>query len=652
MGTKIVDVRTRLRLDDLASRTLDSIRKGFADTDKERTHTQSGFTEFARSVAGWSIGSMLQPAIMKVREYAHAFIDAQEQAEKTQQIIGALVAANNNLDAKQSLKAADEYMENLDESALKTRQSIASVREAFGVLLELQGGATKNIPEAEVNLERMANVAGKLGMDVAAVAREFGMMEEGVLRTKGHLFQVLQSTGVFGKNTKQAGEYWSKLTEPSRHQLLNYALEKMGKKLEDFPPTLGGLVTQLDDLWTIVKEKLGQPLVAALMPELQDLVKELMGGRTEMGKFATGLGKEVGAWVKDAAKSVREGFQYLKDHQAEIAADIKAAFTNAREVVGWILQHKEEIAVAFGAKMAMPALSAGAQGVGALANLGAKGSSAIGMAGTGGGLLAGGAVVIAFAAAVAAWVLAIDQWKKLMAITDGGKSDARMSQDARKQRFEQMAAAPEVGASSADSIKRFEALRKSYVEQAKALGDDSRAAGELADKAWEAHRAVRSKVEVFDRMKDAFKRLEATGGSGQGADFGKAVDLIDKGFGDASTAHNAGMQKYIADVLGGSTTLQKAFLSSSAMSADGFLALADLLKDSSKDFAEKLRALAAKEGGGEKAKAPVAVFTGPITIKQDYRQVDPDRVAVAFRRDMGKQAEVRLQSGWTSPFGT
>ena len=40
-----------------------------------------------------------------------------------------------------------------------------------------------------------------------------------------------------------------------------------------------------------------------------------------------------------------------------------------------------------------------------------------------------------------------------------------------------------------------------------------------------------------------------------------------------------------------------------------------------------------------------------FNLKQDFRDQDPDRVAVAFQDDIGNAAVSRLQSRFASPFG-
>jgi hypothetical protein len=67
---------------------------------------------------------------------------------------------------------------------------------------------------------------------------------------------------------------------------------------------------------------------------------------------------------------------------------------------------------------------------------------------------------------------------------------------------------------------------------------------------------------------------------------------------------------------------------------------------------KKLQSLASGGDGGSGLKLPPIQF-GPnqINIKQDFRDQDPDRVAIVFRRDVVKQSVQRIGAATGSPFG-
>jgi hypothetical protein len=265
----------------------------------------------------------------------------------------------------------------------------------------------------------------------------------------------------------------------------------------------------------------------------------------------------------------------------------------------------------------------------------------------------------AFALAVGAFALAVDQWSSLMNETQGGKSEAEQDQDARKRYFEGMAANPTMGAMDARGMKGFEEIRAAYIATAQELGEDARAAGQLADKAWAAHRAVREMVgpvEEAAKMFDAFDASLKAGMIPDEASIATSAQLVSQvagSFTKALEVQNAGAQKYIADLMIKSEGLRNAFLAGADLTAEGFEALAKLVEGGSKDFADMLRGRAAEKGGGATPAAPKIVMNGGQTFKvqQDFRDQDPDRVALVFERDIGRLVERKLGAGTGGAFG-
>ena len=66
----------------------------------------------------------------------------------------------------------------------------------------------------------------------------------------------------------------------------------------------------------------------------------------------------------------------------------------------------------------------------------------------------------------------------------------------------------------------------------------------------------------------------------------------------------------------------------------------------------KVKLLEKKKAKDEETKPPSINFNNTkITIQQDFRNQDPDRVAVVFQRDLARAAVRRIQSGRAVPFG-
>jgi len=140
---------------------------------------------------------------------------------------------------------------------------------------------------------------------------------------------------------------------------------------------------------------------------------------------------------------------------------------------------------------------------------------------------------------------------------------------------------------------------------------------------------------------------------------GPAVEKLSTGFTGAINTHNEAVAVYIANVLVKNKELQAAFLNSTALTGDAMDSLANMIKGKSAELdelAKQLEGAASKDKAkGDKGKpaAPeVSIGSATFKIEQNFRDQDPDRVAIVFERDIARVVENRLQAITTSPFGT
>ena len=59
-----------------------------------------------------------------------------------------------------------------------------------------------------------------------------------------------------------------------------------------------------------------------------------------------------------------------------------------------------------------------------------------------------------------------------------------------------------------------------------------------------------------------------------------------------------------------------------------------------------------RAAAGKPETPKVSIGSATFNVKQDFRDQDPDRVAIVFERDMARAVENRLQAMTVSPFGT
>jgi len=135
----------------------------------------------------------------------------------------------------------------------------------------------------------------------------------------------------------------------------------------------------------------------------------------------------------------------------------------------------------------------------------------------------------------------------------------------------------------------------------------------------------------------------------------KGVDhqAFAKLYNQAALAHNDGQVQYMAKVLAGNKELQKALIDGGDDIVGGLRGLMMKVASAGDPDALAKYNAAAKAALGTKPVAPQINFNGAtFNIKQDFRDQDPDRVAIVFRSDIMRAAQYRTSSALSQPFGT
>lgn len=656
-----VEVKTKLTLDDDAIKSgLDDVADKVDNVEKAEKKANAGFKEWAQTAShvAQTLGVNLSDVIGKMKQYGVELLDIGGKAEAGDQAITALVSTAQGKSFDDALDKAEGLGDQLDEIAIKAGISGDALGNAFQSVLEKTGASEAGIASATEQIAKMATIASTLDKNVEGIAGEFAFMNEGTLKVKGQLFQLLQSTGIFGKHTKDAAEWWGKLTEGKRAELLAQGLSQLSSKMEKMPPTFKQAQASFENMVRISKEEVGQALIEELTPALKEATDELIKMGPEIKEFARVMAKEVGVAVREGGRMIKDAISWLREHKDEIAAGFREGAEKVKEVINFILAHKTELAIALGAKAVAPTVGKVAQGVGsavsAVYQSGAGNTSGIGVGSIAGGGMAGGAVALAaFAAAIVAVGLAADQATKLLHELD-------MEEDRR----------------AGGMRKLYEAAGKGDVEKVENTVNTMRqldeAAGKLDPKMKKAYDNMIEMAHAQKDLNEAALRAQIKTGA-QGATEADAMGgvkysagrqaqydafaqdqsmILLNAYNDAVKTNNAAMATLAAQTLAGGQVVGKAFLNSGKDVEGGFEHMADLLASGGGQFADFIKQLQGK-GAAATPKAPVINMSGGQTfqIKQDFRQQDPDRVAIQFRRDIGKMAGRQLQSRNAGPFG-
>lgn len=650
-------VRTKLVVDDAgAASTLNGLRSQFASLSGARDHTQKGFQWLSNTLSTMA-GVHLPNVARRMYDFASSMLTAAAQADAGDQALAGMIATMQDATWGQAREQAEAIGDELDALAMKSGQAMDDLGAAFQSMVEIGGATTEAIAESKRQLAQMATVANVLGKPTAMIAQEFSFMGDGIVRTRGNLFQLLKTTGIFGDNVKKAAGYWAAITQEDRARLLSAGLEQVSGKLAKATPIYSDLLQQLKNAAQIAKEKMGEPLMRALVPEMKRLVTWIDASRGSLEAYAKSMSRDVAKWVQAAAREIQFAWRWVLSHQEEIKKAIVEAWTFAKGVIEFAIRNKEVLALALGARAVAGSggVAAAAGGAKKVYDMGAAGTTVggMGMAGAAGGAAALGA----FAAALGGVALAAWQGSKLMSELS---ADQKADVTARLEYFQQ---ALESGRTdfrqwSAAAEEHFDHVKARFMAEADLIGLSRRQAEEMANSVRDQYEANRAMVANAERSAQQLAALqEQQNGMVDVEQQDALIAAIVGQYQAAVDAQNTGASAYIASLVSKSATLQEAFLASADMTSEGFNLLAETVQGDAVEFAEKLRNLATGARAREQAataRTPRVAFNGGQTFKiqQDFRDQDPDRIAVVFQRDILAAAERRYQSSFTSPFGT
>jgi hypothetical protein len=647
-------ISTELTLDDLASEILKQIQGNTEKTSEAAEHAKEGFGSFARETVSvlHELGINVTELASKVLEFGKSFVEVAAEGQTADQALAAMMSTTQGLGFDSVIEDAQRLGDEMDAIAGKTG-AIGDLGQAFNQLSLYTGASEQGIEKASNQIYSLAQISRVMGRDVGQVTQEFALMQEGMLKPKGQLFQLLQTTGLFGDSAKKAAAAWGTITEDKRVQILDAALGAVTGKLEKIPPSFNNQVSSLKQMVSAAKEKIGEPFMEALMPAMTSAIDRVGTMTPALVNLAKTLGKDVGEWVNKGIGLMAEGFQWVNDHHEQIMAtlkdgwaDVKSAWAFIKSVVDFIVQNKETI-MALGA---MYGIQQGAKAGGDLYASIAK--SVTSMNALEHSTTAAGVGLAIFAAAA-----------------------VQITEDILKAKADEQDSAIKGGQVRNDQI--MDAMRRGDVEKIERLqvnrqqqdaahgGDTSYRQYEMKDldsalkvakdkTALNAHAAAEAihaaGFDIANAHAAATARQYASVALYTDS-FAKDIASVIYTYNNAVASHDTATQAMIEGVVKGSSDLRTAFDESTIEIEGGMLGMQQTLRN----MADLVTA-AAIEASGETTKVSIGGLTGSgnvtVNMKQDFRQQDPDRVAVAFERSIERMAEHRKTATTSSPFGT
>lgn len=646
------EVKTKLTIDDQASAQLKKIQQEFKKASDVAERAKNEATGFVSSIAAMAIGVNIGNIFGGIKSGLTSGIDAAIEADKQFRrlqftVVGMSKTSGQSLDDFAVRTASiNAQMERIGRTAMVSR---AELIETF---VEAGKNTTKTDDQLVGLIDRVANASRALPAPIKDVVAGFEEVQKNMISAQSPIVEIVKQANRWRGHSEQISLRMSQMGREGKIKMAYDALAVLEKRAKAIPPTLQNINDRFADMKTDALRSVGEPMLKAFYPAVDALYKKITEGRGDIEKYATMIGTQAGEWIIVAADKIQSGFEYLRTHADEIKTTIVGAFETASSIFNGIVDNAKPLLALYAGMKLAPA-------VGPLAAAGGALATGTGLAGVAGAV----GPQAAFTAAVVASTMAIDAFSKHLEDNAGfflpEMGEAKKDLDAQKRYFTEYGSM--MAHATVKEREAFDKIAEAAVENARKIGestgelrtfiDQQRRLRDGLDSAVEGMRqGSRLAAQISD---DLYKTDEGTNRATQlqidaatafTASFNAALDKNDQ-------AALEGAKK----ILMGATSLQNVLVENGSAVGLNLKNLADVVGNSSGEFREKLLARAAREAQTTGNKPPVNLnqFNGGqvFNIKQDFRDQDPDRVAVVFQRDITRAAENRIQARTVPAFG-
>lgn len=509
-------------------------------------------------------------------------------------------------------EAAIDLDDEFSEVAIATGVLQDDIQQAFSTLIE---HSDRGYAAVVALTDEMANAARLVPGGMSAMSEGMASIEMGLVKAKNPLVMMIAQTDLLHGTAKEVAAQMKKMTVEEQVTLAETAIGKFAQRAQNLPHTFNEVKNIWEKLKDDIYESAGAPILDTLTSTTESAVNFYKEHADQINAFATAFGERVSEFITFGSELIQEFYSVFSDDASKTGVGIKHALEDARDAWDDIRGQAHAIAKTFQdvveaiGKVIDFAMTAG------------RVATAI--------VTAGGSEVARYAAGKA-YDAATGQGD--FAAKGTLDPDVEKALNRANRRFSNMN----------EDTEDLNRVRDKFIEAAKASGmaqyDIDQYVGglyRLHDQATELGGGA-----VFDNI---VKNIATSADNGVAA----FVDAYQ----NASKAHNTAAMTHAAQVLESSTVLQEALLQSGAISSGAIEGLASKLSAGAfKDqvTAQQRAALSQMAGKG----ATVHMNGGQtFHIKQDFRDQDPDRVALVFQRDIASAAVNRAQSRLATAFG-
>lgn len=640
MGAQ-TEVAADLVVNDRTGATFGKIKHGFDAINSKVDKATAGMMGFVKSTASTALGIKLAGLGNTMSGIYHEAIDAAMAAGKEEKSIAAalMMTDKKNRSYGELREEATGLRKELRHMGMEAGVSGDSVVESF---TDIAARTTKTTEQTKVLMESMVQAGRIVPAGLSGITSGFEMIEMGMVRARNPVVQMIASTGLLKGNARAVAKEMMKLSPEQQIALAEKAIVKMADKMKGVPLSFSEAVTSMKDMREEIFDVVGMPIFKGFAPIMRTVREEFKAHHAEIEAWGENVGRQAAEGIKVAGGYVKDIFATIGKNWEGISAGIAGAADALKSTATFLIEHKDTLG-----RMGMMGTGGyvrTAQGK-ADASLGTAAGDIMGGAAMG-GKLGGplGAAAGAVFGATGALTEALMGLDSVFELVTGG---TRAETDALNAKLTASEKENAIRARSAEGFARSQAYSESLgldafggqrkhgmdTEKTAAMGNLPKDAG--FDAAMSGQR---------------FGLDEATK-----AQTNAMVQEFNTQLSDAIASGEQGRINSLSNVVMNTKQLQFALLNSGVDVGKGFEKIIDAAVSGGTMLSatgDRLKKLL--KPGGVPGQGPPTVHVGggnTITIKQEFREADPDRIMARFKSDFTRAAASRIAARVSGPFG-
>lgn len=628
MAERQADVKVRLRLDDQASKATDRVKQSFDRVTGSVGGAVRGIARFASQALAVTVGLSLGRLIEDFKSLGREAIQAASGAQQSQRQIGAMLMAASGAEFGKASSAARSVHNQLEDIGIASGVSADSVTAAFESMFGVVQKAGGGIEDSVRLTENLTRVAGPLGISMDQAGSSVLGIMSGLTRARDPMVQLLRNFGQLDVKSKS----FAKLSEPQKLAALQSAFARVGETMRGVPPGFAQIVQSFKDVRDNIMEAFGTPIMNTIGKLLSRTSGWVQKHQMEVEIFAVRWGNKFAEFIQRSVELAARTFRWIQTHWDDIVAKAKQLPTLIGAGMAARMAAPAALGLAgraVGAAGGMGRMLAGAGGTVARAASGVAAGAApvathFGQVIIGAGLRAAPAMQMAGGAATAAG-------PGLMGALGGPQAIATIG--AAISAFMALVAIAAVAGGAMYAFKNnLSGMGTIFRTQMGTLW-------ESLQKLWSS---VRPLVELFAELAGRWVIALVFQLNGLVRAIKWIIDIIMR----EPIVQFAMRQFGISPESIRARDVQQERDEQATTRAEEISAWVQRQNE------EAIARAQVEAAMGERPAQPVNDFRGStFNLKMDFRDQDPDRVAVVFQRDINRAAEARITARTAIPFG-